>query len=726
MDAEMAKALLDEATEEAKDLLANELYYRELKTIRREHPLLDSGKFLTQKLALYDRNDKPGQQPPDQPGGPFPPTGSGNINKRGGAAPSEPLLSWDRQDRLDQLPPRLVRVLAKVASVEILEDSDSDGAPESQVPGPLSNMRLDIPEIRRLVGHSRPLEEEFPEELEAAKADFLTAGYEHMDQESMFQGHDWLGYLRSYETRDLPILFKGFPMVEDVVFVKHPNYWQRLEDHGKLVPSGQCYWLAVALLIYGNASFWLRVKAEHLSYLEKVLANPNHPRHKFYDRENQNSMLTQATGPAGKRGVWSGTANLWETLHIPGCWTSEDMCQLTADVYGVSLVLYKFDSPTNGLWKNKIYDMKTYGAYNSRHIFLCYTSENHYQPMVPNEFYSYEFKLPRLTLQNTKKYRLLTGPRHRNIGDGPSHHWRGRVEVIPSTLALPGFKPEHLSRAVGEPTNVEKVEAALLANPELLRSPQVAREVASLIVEETSGGLRRRLPTQADAQAARQAMRVIQQYIDRTSGSQVTESGRHPLPSSRSSSTAPTPRDKGKRPATDPAGPSTPAKRLRTPPVPPPPPPPAPPPPSRIRIKKAAGMPSHALLTPPSNLDLHLNSHPNPHDNLHLNLHPNPTPFYRPATRSLLIKTRIARLRKWLTDLGLVAATVTGDELLGWKKEECGGEVEEKGGEEMVEEQEQEMEDEDEEEEEDEEMEDEESGVDDGDVEEDSEGEDGE
>ncbi|KAK3290160.1 uncharacterized protein B0H64DRAFT_453130 [Chaetomium fimeti] len=733
-----AKGMLHNATNELLNAVADQLYYGELDTIRREQPLFDPGKFRILKLGLYDRDDT-AEQPRDHPGGSNPPTASININMRGGAAPSESPLFTNREGSPARLSPFLIRVLAKAVSIDILDDSDGDEAQAAviPVPGPLSKMRLDIPGVRQLIGYKRPLEEEFPEELEVAKADFLTTGYGHMDQESMLQGPDWLGYLRNYGTKSVPILFKGFPLVEDVVFVKHPNYWQRLEVHRKLVASGQCYWLAIALLVYGNASFWLRVKAEHLNYAEKVLGNPKHPRHAFYSRENQGFMATKATGPTEKGGTcrsWPGVANLWERLHIPGCWTSEDMCQLTADVYGVFLVLYKFDSSTNPRWKNKVYDMKTYGAYNSRHIFLCYTGENHYQPMVPNEFYASEFRLPRLTLQNTfDEYRLLTRP-HRRPRDGPWHHWRGQAQVAPSPLALPGYKPEHLARAVGydpdaneplpesqaqpppqprtrsppqlgiESANAERVEAALLTNPELLMSPKVAREVVSLMTAETSGGLPARPPTQADAQAARQAIRLLSQYIDRTSGSHVTQSGRHPLPSSNPS-TAPTPRDKGKRPATDPAGPSPSPKRLRTSPG---PPAPAPPSSSRFRTPPSPGTRTrsfkpinsrrqptaapyahpkaessrntlarspHTAIQPPNakaaTASTHTQPQPapkpvsqpvsqpahqpapqsqpanNPND-------PNDnTPFYRPGTKSLLTKTRIHRLRGWIRTLGL-------------------------------------------------------------------------
>jgi hypothetical protein len=277
---------------------------------------------------------------------------------------------------LPDLPPILARVLAKMVTFAVISDDDDADSPDVAKPpasGPLADMRLDIPAIRKQLGYTQPFEKQFPMETEAAKADFLTTGYEHMDEESMLQGDDWLGVLRKYENGANPILYKGFPMVEDVVFIKHENHWRKMYQ-GKDVESGQCYWLSVALLIYGNASCWLRVKAEHLSFVEMVLMNPEHPRHTFYRRENNLDAVTAATGPAGLPGRWSDNANLWERLQIPGCWMSDDICRVTADVYGVFLVLYKYDSAkkANVHWKDKIYDMKTYGAYNSRHIFICY------------------------------------------------------------------------------------------------------------------------------------------------------------------------------------------------------------------------------------------------------------------------------------------------------------------------------------------------------------------
>lgn len=75
--------------------------------------------------------------------------------------------------------------------------------------------------------------------------------------------------------------------------------------------------------------------------------------------------------------------------------------------------------------------------------------DSHFQPMVPNDYYAYEFKLPRLTLESTKRYRLATRERRRFVRDGPWHHWRGPRQSIPTPLSRPFFEPEHLRRVAG-------------------------------------------------------------------------------------------------------------------------------------------------------------------------------------------------------------------------------------------------------------------------------------
>ncbi|KAL2018120.1 hypothetical protein VTK56DRAFT_1250 [Thermocarpiscus australiensis] len=92
--------------------------------------------------------------------------------------------------------------------------------------------------------------------------------------------------------------------------------------------------------------------------------------------------------------------------------------------------------------------------------------------MVPNDYYAYEFKLPRLTLQSTKKYRLVTRERRRLTADGPGHHWRGQTQTIPSPLAWPSFEPGHLRRVAGYGPYDQEV-VSLLSSPQ--PSPRVVR-----------------------------------------------------------------------------------------------------------------------------------------------------------------------------------------------------------------------------------------------------------
>lgn len=384
------------ADEEVKERLATALFYRELESIRRDEPLLDPREYPVKQLALFDRDGDEGA----------PAAGDDEVGLRGGARPAVrtcPRLALRRRRRaLRCYPPWCFshsarsKFLAKPVAVELVDDDDDeqDDNPTAQPepPGPLTAMRLDVTALREQIGYALPFEEQFPKEIEAAAAAAAaqtqaSRGAYTADQETMLQSADWRGYLESYRAPAAataaaaaaaaavtPVLYKGFPMAEEVVFVKHPNYWTRPVDRrtGKLVHNGQCYWLAVALLVYGDASAWLRAKAEHLCFLETVLRDPRHPRHAFYARENRADAWTHATGPADAD--WSGVVNLWERLHIPGCWTSEDMCYLTADVYGVFLVLYKYDSDRGDpRWRDRVYDMKTFGAYNNRHIFLCFS-----------------------------------------------------------------------------------------------------------------------------------------------------------------------------------------------------------------------------------------------------------------------------------------------------------------------------------------------------------------
>lgn len=74
--------------------------------------------------------------------------------------------------------------------------------------------------------------------------------------------------------------------------------------------------------------------------------------------------------------------------------------------------------------------------------------------MLPNDYLSYEFRLPRLTLESTKAYKLKTSG-HNRPQDGVSHHWRAPLNSLPSSLSLPrngqhsGVTLSHIYRVVG-------------------------------------------------------------------------------------------------------------------------------------------------------------------------------------------------------------------------------------------------------------------------------------
>lgn len=64
-------------------------------------------------------------------------------------------------------------------------------------------------------------------------------------------------------------LIRGLPLMEDVVFFRTGNY---------MGTRSNCFWKAVAYQVYGDHSFDVRVKAEHLEYFSEVLRWPQHPK----------------------------------------------------------------------------------------------------------------------------------------------------------------------------------------------------------------------------------------------------------------------------------------------------------------------------------------------------------------------------------------------------------------------------------------------------------------
>jgi hypothetical protein len=201
------------------------------------------------------------------------------------------------------------------------------------------------------------------------------------------------------ENRDTCTLTRGFPLMEDVDFAVFGN------RHGGF----DCYWDAVAMLLYGDPERGVRVKAEHLDFLDLVLRNEKHPMHERFRKLNANFYKTQVA-LAGAQHL-----NLFQSLHVRGCWTNAIMAEVTAAAYGVFVVLFSVQD-------QKVTEVAMRGAYGSRHIFLVFSGGNHFQPMVPNEFYWWEFQCPRLLPEDVEFYDARKKRRDKESSVGLS--WR--------------------------------------------------------------------------------------------------------------------------------------------------------------------------------------------------------------------------------------------------------------------------------------------------------------
>ncbi|GAP91968.1 hypothetical protein SAMD00023353_5700440 [Rosellinia necatrix] len=234
-----------------------------------------------------------------------------------------------------------------------------------EIPGPKSGLRLKLDSYIRdvainagAVGLERDINRVVEETFYAG---------ETLDEEQAMK-RNW--------TRERTKLYKGFPLVEKIGFVATDNHTK---------PEGDCYWRALAYSLHGTPSRWDIVKAEHYAYFKHVLGDKTHPRHDLYARLNTQFFAT--CGPIPRDGKFPTThkfkANLWQLLHIPHCWTPSVMQQITADLYNIHLVTFTYDRR-----KNVCTEVSIRGAYNSRHVFMLFESNNHFQPLAVNEYLS--------------------------------------------------------------------------------------------------------------------------------------------------------------------------------------------------------------------------------------------------------------------------------------------------------------------------------------------------
>ncbi|KAK3319574.1 hypothetical protein B0T19DRAFT_487895 [Cercophora scortea] len=439
------ETLLNALVRELREGVSIALYYRELELIRKWEPVLDPAEYPPiRTLPHFDRDN------------PYPEPSNNTPEKRVGveSTPDPHDSEWDSEGDLK----KELKAISDKSMIHQYWRMRKNGP----APSPSVDMSGSIIERTRALGYTQPFLTYYMREVAYARKRSLKTGLtiretRHADQENMIKSRHWLQYIEEMGSRRLgkqddelrPILFRGFPLVEEVVFIKHPNFWLAdAERNRPEIPLNNSFWTALALLFYGRPWYWLRIKAMHCAVLEAVLAfGEPHPCYKAYSALNEEVTDVPAEGRSqanGKTRRIPLTLNWWEKLNMPDCWISEDMLTLTADIYKVYIVLYKYDCAPKS-WRNpkcfdKIYDMRTYGAYNNRHVFICLTRERHYQPMIPNDYQSCEFRLPRVTLQSTRKYKLETAQTEGLGYDGVAHAWRNGKDLIPAVTGYGEYR----------------------------------------------------------------------------------------------------------------------------------------------------------------------------------------------------------------------------------------------------------------------------------------------
>ncbi|KAF3767475.1 hypothetical protein M406DRAFT_328552 [Cryphonectria parasitica EP155] len=229
-------------------------------------------------------------------------------------------------------------------------------------------------------------------------------------------------------------LLRGFPMMEEVAFFRAGNY------RGA---QSNCYWKAVAYVVYGHHWYASRVKAEHLTYFGEILERPDHPRHAYYTDLNRLFVPSWVTNQ-GK--TITTRVNLYQQLTVPAVWTSDSMFTVTADLYNLFIVTYRVeglrghDATAKAAADGYVRAPIIYGSYNARHVFFLGLNGQHYQPMVPNDYYATEFQLPRPTFDSTYGYETTERRPDRAASLSTEHPWR-RNNNVPNMPRAEGPTP---------------------------------------------------------------------------------------------------------------------------------------------------------------------------------------------------------------------------------------------------------------------------------------------
>ncbi|RYP07591.1 hypothetical protein DL765_009092 [Monosporascus sp. GIB2] len=241
---------------------------------------------------------------------------------------------------------------------------------------------------------------------------------------------------------------RGLPLVEDVRFLVPGN-------HGE--PEGDCYWRALSFHLYGGVGHWDLVKAEHLAYLYHVLTHEAHPRYALYAGHLNARFFDTAAPSTGERdGGYSFKANIWQVLHMAHAWTPALMQQVSADLYNICVVTFAAQSSASPSSSSRgsssvmtVTETTMRGSYNSRHVFLLYVDDSHFQPMMPTDYYAWEFQYPRPTATDTARYRFA--PKATSSRGALEHAWRREftASVLPPVPRLHGCYVDKLRRYMG-------------------------------------------------------------------------------------------------------------------------------------------------------------------------------------------------------------------------------------------------------------------------------------
>lgn len=312
-----------------------------------------------------------------------------------------------------------------------------------QYPSPAVGLRLDISLLRDALGTRGP---RHPKMLAGVNNTMRAMDWSRRPRTLENSLQDF--WLRD-PARNSPLLY-GFPLMEEVAFYRVGNYYGTPSD---------CYWKAVAYHVYGGHRYAARVKAEHLEYFSWVLGMRSHPRYNQYTAWNSQFSATTVTNGDGSNSI-ATLLNLYQQLRIPDTWTSSRMFHITADLYNLYIVVYSLGaldatqraalqatsagqaspagrarSPIRGA-KDEIPSTsfvqypRIYGSYNARHVFFLYVNDNHYQPMVPNEYFASEFQLPRPTFASTFGYGSLQQDEARAPKLSTDHPWRCDIDGV--------------------------------------------------------------------------------------------------------------------------------------------------------------------------------------------------------------------------------------------------------------------------------------------------------